>query len=123
MWNRAHPTFPSRGSALARKLHRIYADQSPDPVVTENLNPGDTGPERENVSQPIALSDDLAAAYVRSRSSAPASLAKRERLMAKWVRLDPETLDKIDTAMAQLWAEEGDGTLWNLNYLIYAGRV
>ena len=41
--------------------------------------------------------------------------------MAKWVRLDPETLDEIYTAMAQLWAEEGDGTLWNLNCLIYAG--
>ena len=121
LWNQAHPTFPSRGSALARKLHRIYADQSPDPVAPESSSPGDTGPERESVSQLIALSDDLAAAFAEARSLRPASLAIRERLMAKWVRLDPETLDEMDTAMAQLWVEEGDGTLWNLNCLIYAG--
>ena len=41
--------------------------------------------------------------------------------MAKWVRMDPETLDEVDTAMVHFWAEEGDGTLWSLNCLIYAG--
>ena len=35
--------------------------------------------------------------------------------MAKWVKMDPETLDEVDTAMVHFWAEEGDGTLWSLD--------
>ena len=121
MWNQARPMQPSWGSALARKLHRIYSKQSPDPERDDNSDPGDSEAEREVVSQPTTLPEELAATYAEARSPGPASLAGRERLMSKWVRMDPETLDEVDTAMVHFWAEEGDGTLWSLNCLIYAG--
>ena len=50
----------------------------------------------------ITLSEELAVAYAEARNPGPASLAIKERLIAKWVRMDPEALDEIDTVMAQI---------------------
>lgn len=49
--------------------------------------------------------------------------ATRDRLTKRWGKKPGEVLAKVDEAMADMWGEKGDGSLWGLNRLLYAGAI
>lgn len=113
-----------------------YPDPDPDPDPESSDTDPDSDPDVDPSSDSDSESEEddedeypekegwrkqLLEFVLEEVKKTPGNFEGRERHEAKWARRSKKILRRIDSLMTELWEELGQGGMWELNCLQYAG--